>query len=61
MISYKFKCPICNSETDVICEYPNELVYCTYCNSEDNNKILMSQIAENTDVNVQMLLEDDGK
>lgn len=61
MISYKYKCPICNSTQNIVSNYPNELVYCIYCSKVDKNPILMSQVGENKDVNVQLLLEDDHK
>lgn len=61
MTSYKYKCSVCGSEQDVLQNGLHELVYCNYCSKIDNNPILMKQLKENTDVNVQLLLEDDHK
>ena len=61
MKSYKYKCPICGSERDIISQYPNEIVYCITCSGKQDLPALMKQIKVNINVNVGLLLEDDHK
>lgn len=60
MKNYTYKCPICGNEQNINSEYPNERVYCIKC-SGSGTAVLMDKISDNTNVNVQLLLEDDHK
>lgn len=62
MGSYTYSCPVCGYEQNMVSEVKNERVYCFKCASTgDGTRTLMNQISENTNVNVELLLEDDHK